>query len=383
MSTGPAPPPGSAQPTGPAPPSDADDDAHMLPVEGRELKVPTLEMMAVMGYYEILGVEPAAHQRTIKRGFVALAKLCHPDKGGDPAQFRIIRFVYEVLSDKESRKVYDECGRAAFEHQFPDPSNDPMPTPAGPDDGPETFIEHVNLRMARRFLELKAIRRIPLGVSTSWSFADALDSVSRRSDRSREAGLSFAGTITAKWHEPPRAREMGLRGRRVPGESARFDLNDVGVFAIGAKLLRYILRSEFGDRMQDLDKSKAYWRYLLILLRDKLHVVDDFPTVKFFVTNIDDIIEHELPGDDDEKKKLLMKIVFQGLLPPDLPEVFIELNREMGRFYQMVKQLFPEKSPLPKAGRRHGQRSLSALIFLWTSSDVTWTQSAVQPGHPS
>ena len=88
------------------------------------------------------------------------------------------------------------------------------------------------------------------------------------------------------------------------------------------------------------------------MLQEKLHVVDDFPAIKFFVTNIDDILEHELTCDDDEKKKLLMKIMFQGMLPPDLPDVFIQLNREMRRFYQMVKQLFPEKIAIAKSWKK-------------------------------
>ena len=143
-------------------------------------------MMTTMGFYEILQEDPSSHERTLKRAFTNLARICHPDKGGDPAQFRIIRFVYEVLSDKESHSVYDECGRAAFEHLFPNPSNDPMPTPAAQEeeDAPETFTEHVNIRMARRFLELKAIRRLPFASSPAWSFADALDLLVRRSSRS-------------------------------------------------------------------------------------------------------------------------------------------------------------------------------------------------------
>ena len=314
-------------------------------------KVPTLDLLMTMGYYDILGVDPSAPLETIRRHFGILAKVTHPDKGGDPVVFRILRHVYEVLSDPEARRKYDQHGRAAFEEDFPRPSHTSVPSPMDVD-ADEDYTEYVNLRMAKKILELKAIRRLPLGSSTTWTFADAMDHVIRRSTRTCEPGLSWAATISARWHESPRSREMGLKGRRQPGTSDSFSLGQVGIFAIGARLIRYIFRSEFGDRMQDLDKSKAYWRYLLVLLDHKLHVVDDFPAVKFFVSNIDAILEHELDCDDDSKKKLLMRIMFQGTLPAGLPDVFMELNREMRRFYEMVRQTFPEKIAIAKGWKK-------------------------------
>ena len=314
-------------------------------------KVPTLDLLMTMGYYDILGVDPSAPLETIRRHFGILAKVTHPDKGGDPVVFRILRHVYEVLSDPEARRKYDQHGRAAFEEDFPRPSHTSVPSPMDVD-ADEDYTEYVNLRMAKKILELKAIRRLPLGSSTTWTFADAMDHVIRRSTRACEPGLSWAATISARWHESPRSREMGLKGRRQPGTSDSFSLGQVGIFAIGARLIRYIFRSEFGDRMQDLDKSKAYWRYLFVLLDHKLHVVDDFPAVKFFVSNIDAILEHELDCDDDSKKKLLMRIMFQGTLPPGLPDVFMELDREMRRFYEMVRQTFPEKIAIAKGWKK-------------------------------
>ena len=76
-------------------------------------------MLTTMGFYEILQVDPASHERTLKRAFTKLARIYHPDNGGDLVRFKIIKFVYEVPADSESRRIYDERGRAAFEHQFP------------------------------------------------------------------------------------------------------------------------------------------------------------------------------------------------------------------------------------------------------------------------
>ena len=64
--------------------------------------LPTAEMMTTMGFYEILQVDPGDTGRTLRPSFAKLAKLHHPDKGGDPAKFKIIKFVYEVLSDKKN-----------------------------------------------------------------------------------------------------------------------------------------------------------------------------------------------------------------------------------------------------------------------------------------
>ena len=43
--------------------------------------LPTVEMMTNMGFYDILQVDPASHERTLKRAFANLARICHPDKG--------------------------------------------------------------------------------------------------------------------------------------------------------------------------------------------------------------------------------------------------------------------------------------------------------------
>ncbi len=63
-----------------------------------------------MTLYEILSVEPKAEQEEIKRAYRKLAQMHHPDKGGDKDKFQEIQNAYEVLSDDERRKFYDETG---------------------------------------------------------------------------------------------------------------------------------------------------------------------------------------------------------------------------------------------------------------------------------
>ena len=74
--------------------------------------------MAKKDYYETLGVSKDADEKTIKSAFRKLAKEYHPDlnKSPDaPEKFKEVQEAYEVLSDPQKRKTYDQFGHAAFE----------------------------------------------------------------------------------------------------------------------------------------------------------------------------------------------------------------------------------------------------------------------------
>ena len=60
--------------------------------------------------YEILGVAPGASPIVIKAAYRRLAKQHHPDAGGDRALFEEIQRAYDILSDPEKRRRYDETG---------------------------------------------------------------------------------------------------------------------------------------------------------------------------------------------------------------------------------------------------------------------------------
>lgn len=63
-------------------------------------------------YYKLLGLEKGASTTDIKKAYRNMAKLHHPDKGGDENKFKEISKAYEVLSDDEKRAVYDKYGEA-------------------------------------------------------------------------------------------------------------------------------------------------------------------------------------------------------------------------------------------------------------------------------
>jgi curved DNA-binding protein len=69
-------------------------------------------------YYEILGVPPDAEKKIIKQTYRELAKKHHPDvnPGNKEAEekFKTINEAYQVLSDAEKRKKYDEL-RAQYQ----------------------------------------------------------------------------------------------------------------------------------------------------------------------------------------------------------------------------------------------------------------------------
>ena len=70
-------------------------------------------------YYEVLGIDKTADQATIKKAFRKLAKKYHPDSNvGNAAaaeKFKEVNEAYDILSDPEKKKLYDQFGHAAFD----------------------------------------------------------------------------------------------------------------------------------------------------------------------------------------------------------------------------------------------------------------------------
>ncbi len=75
--------------------------------------------MAERDYYEVLGVKPGATPEEVKKAYRRLALKYHPDKNpGDKAaedRFKEASNAYEVLSDPEKRRAYDQRGQMGVE----------------------------------------------------------------------------------------------------------------------------------------------------------------------------------------------------------------------------------------------------------------------------
>lgn len=70
-------------------------------------------------YYEVLGIDRNADAAAIKKAYRRLAKKYHPDMNvgnlDADEKFKEVTEAYNVLSDEEKRKLYDQFGHAAFE----------------------------------------------------------------------------------------------------------------------------------------------------------------------------------------------------------------------------------------------------------------------------
>jgi len=75
-------------------------------------------MVTKRDFYEILGVEKSASQSEIKSAYRKMALKFHPDKNKEKdaeQKFKEINEAYQVLSDEQKRKMYDQFGHAAFD----------------------------------------------------------------------------------------------------------------------------------------------------------------------------------------------------------------------------------------------------------------------------
>jgi len=76
------------------------------------------EMPAQRDYYEILGLGRSATDEEIRAAHRRLARQLHPDLNKAPdaaAKFNEVQRAYEVLSDAEKRKKYDQFGHAGVD----------------------------------------------------------------------------------------------------------------------------------------------------------------------------------------------------------------------------------------------------------------------------
>lgn len=111
--------------------------------------------------YEALGVQADANQDEIKKVYRKLATQYHPDKGGDPEQFKKITEAYSILSDNNKRRQYDNqrMGQShsgfrgftdIFESFFNQNRSNPAPRPQSTEDRDINFKVGVTLEQIKQ-----------------------------------------------------------------------------------------------------------------------------------------------------------------------------------------------------------------------------------------
>jgi DnaJ-class molecular chaperone len=63
-----------------------------------------------MDPYASLGLQKGCSEGDVKKAYRKLAMQHHPDKGGDPEQFKKIQGAYDILSDAQKRQNFDQFG---------------------------------------------------------------------------------------------------------------------------------------------------------------------------------------------------------------------------------------------------------------------------------
>ncbi|MCL2088952.1 MAG: molecular chaperone DnaJ [Oscillospiraceae bacterium] len=174
-------------------------------------------------YYDVLGVSRGASEDEIKKAYRKLGKECHPDLNPGnkeaEAKFKEIGEAYEVLSDGDKRRRYDQFGQAGV-----DPSYGGAGGFSGMDFGDigdifETFFGGGGFGSRGRSNPNAPRRGDDIHSTTTISFFEACKGVSQRVSVSRmESCADCGGNGSEKGSSPKTCPECNGAGQVKTGQ---------------------------------------------------------------------------------------------------------------------------------------------------------------------
>ncbi len=98
----------------------------------------TTSQTSIMDIYNMLGVKPTSSLKEVKKAYIDMARMCHPDKGGNADDMRILKDSYDWIcvqlqqvSLEASKGTYEEREadyQTYMEKQKEERLNTPLPT---------------------------------------------------------------------------------------------------------------------------------------------------------------------------------------------------------------------------------------------------------------
>ncbi len=177
--------------------------------------------METKDLYKILGVSKGASQDEIRRSYRKLARKYHPDANRDDPKaeerFKEVQHAYEILSDPEKRREYDEGPRAFFGAAGTSPGGAGDRVNVNFSDFSDLFGNFGNIFGGATRNRPQATRGEDVTVSVHLRFKDALDGVTTRVTAPiEEACERCRGTGAASGTAPrvcPECSGRGIRSR--------------------------------------------------------------------------------------------------------------------------------------------------------------------------
>jgi hypothetical protein len=180
--------------------------------------------------YRVLGVPPLASEETIKQRWHEIAKVLHPDVGGDPLQFRQVKEAYEILRDGGRRAEYERFWLRAVGPIARLGDDDGIPAAPGGPGVPSRQVPERRVVMVAKRTPAAAAEPVSESVralrEATTRFATAQADLDRRLDEAGLGGMAGVQALLARVGqllEPVRGEELARVRAEIDGGIARLE----------------------------------------------------------------------------------------------------------------------------------------------------------------